>query len=147
MPWVRSITVACGASSRIASAGITGSSAFAIPQTTRSAAITDAMTIAAARAAEELHVRALLCISATGFTALSGGNGSASTINISGTADVTLPAFPTTRGTGASATISFDGGILRPGGPSATYLGGAAGISALITPPSVAVRATWELIA
>ena len=32
------------------------------------AAITDAMTIAAARAAEELSVRALLCISASGFT-------------------------------------------------------------------------------
>ncbi len=32
------------------------------------AAITDAMTIAAARASEELHVRALLCISSTGFT-------------------------------------------------------------------------------
>ena len=32
------------------------------------AAITDAMTIAAARAAEELRVRALLCISSTGFT-------------------------------------------------------------------------------
>ena len=32
------------------------------------AAITDAMTIATARAAEELSVRALLCISASGFT-------------------------------------------------------------------------------
>ena len=32
------------------------------------AAITDAVTISAARAAEELHVRALLCISASGFT-------------------------------------------------------------------------------
>ncbi len=32
------------------------------------AAITDAVTIAAARAAQELHVRALLCISASGFT-------------------------------------------------------------------------------
>jgi pyruvate kinase len=32
------------------------------------AAITDAMTIAAARASEELSVRALLCISASGFT-------------------------------------------------------------------------------
>ena len=61
---------------------------------------------------------------AAGFTALSGGDGSVSTINIRGTADVTLPAFPTTRGTGASATINFDGGTLKPAAASATYMGG-----------------------
>jgi autotransporter-associated beta strand protein len=61
---------------------------------------------------------------ASGFSALSGGNSSNSTINISGTADVTLPAFPTTRGTGATATITFDGGTLKPAAASATYMGG-----------------------
>ncbi len=67
----------------------------------------------------------------TSFTNLSGGDNSVSTINLSGTADVTLPAFPTTRGTGATATITFNGGTLRAAGPSAAYLGGAA-TSALI---------------
>ena len=62
--------------------------------------------------------------SATSFTSLSGGDASTSTINISGTADVTLPAFPTTRGTGASATINFDGGTLKPLAASLTYMGG-----------------------
>ena len=62
--------------------------------------------------------------SAAGFTALSGGNNSVSAINISGSADVTLPAFPTARGTGTTATITFDGGTLRPAAPSAAYMGG-----------------------
>ena len=62
--------------------------------------------------------------SAVTFTNLSGGNNSVSTINISGTADVTLPAFPTARGTGATATITFDGGTLKPAAASATYMGG-----------------------
>jgi autotransporter-associated beta strand protein len=59
---------------------------------------------------------------ASDFTALSGGNGSASTIAISGTADVTLPAFPGTRGSGATATITFDGGLLRSAAASANYM-------------------------
>ena len=62
--------------------------------------------------------------SAVTFTQLSGGNTSNSTINLSGTADVTLPAFPTARGTGSTATITFDGGILRPRAASASYMGG-----------------------
>ena len=44
-------------------------------------------------------------------------------MNIGG-ADVTLPAFPTARGGGTTATISFNGGTLKPAAASATYLGG-----------------------
>jgi autotransporter-associated beta strand protein len=62
--------------------------------------------------------------SAATFTNLSVGDTSTSTINISGAADVTLPAFPTTRGSGATATINFDGGTLKPAAASATYMGG-----------------------
>jgi autotransporter-associated beta strand protein len=62
--------------------------------------------------------------SATSFTALGVGNSGIVTLNIGGTADVTLPAFPTVRGSGTTATINFDGGTLRPAAASATYLGG-----------------------
>jgi autotransporter-associated beta strand protein len=62
--------------------------------------------------------------SAASFTALSGGDTSSSSIAISGTADVTLPAFPTARGSGSTATITFDGGTLRPLVASTTYMGG-----------------------
>jgi autotransporter-associated beta strand protein len=61
---------------------------------------------------------------AASFTQLSGGNNSVSTIHIGGTADVTLPAFPTGRGAGATATLTFDGGVLKPAAPSLSYIGG-----------------------
>jgi autotransporter-associated beta strand protein len=61
---------------------------------------------------------------ATTFNVLSAGNNSRSTIQISGTADVTLPAFPTIRGVGATATLTFDGGTLKPRAASPIYLGG-----------------------
>ncbi len=63
--------------------------------------------------------------SATTFNALSGGNNSSSTITIGGTAQVTLPAFPTNaKGSGATATITFDSstGFLSPVAASATYI-------------------------
>ena len=63
--------------------------------------------------------------SAVTFSALSGGNNSTSTIKIGGTAQVTLPVFPTNvKGTGATATITFDSttGFLSPAAASATYL-------------------------
>ncbi len=75
---------------------------------------------------------------------LSGGNGSVSTINISGTADVTLPALPTTRGTGATATITFDGGTLssaRAGGsPPTGVCAGGSTRSAVVTAHAADVR-------
>ena len=61
---------------------------------------------------------------ANAFTVLAAGNTNAATINISGTADVTLPAFPTARGTGSTATITLDGGTLRPAAASTAYMGG-----------------------
>jgi autotransporter-associated beta strand protein len=62
---------------------------------------------------------------ATNFLSLSAGGANTSTINIGGLADVTLPAFPTNAlGTGSTATLNFDGGTLRPGAASATYIGG-----------------------
>jgi len=62
--------------------------------------------------------------SATTFSNLSRGNNVSSTLTIGGTADVTLPAFPTTRGTSSTATLNFDGGTLKPSASSAAYLGG-----------------------
>jgi len=58
------------------------------------------------------------------FPNLSAGNIVTSTITIGGTADVTLPAFPTARGTGSTATLYFNGGTLKPLTTSPTYLGG-----------------------
>ena len=58
------------------------------------------------------------------FPRLAAGNTNTAEINIGGTADVTLPAFPTSRGTSSTATITFDGGTLRPLAASGTYMGG-----------------------
>ena len=46
-----------------------------------------------------------------------------STIILTG-GTTTLPVFPTTRGAGATTTMLFDGGVLRPGASSTTYLQG-----------------------
>ena len=61
---------------------------------------------------------------ATTFANLGTGNSGVVTMNIGGTASVTLPAFPTGRGTGTTATINFDGGTLKNSAASATYMGG-----------------------
>lgn len=58
------------------------------------------------------------------FDRLAEGSGNVDTIRIGGSADVTLPAFPTVRGAGATATVYFNGGVLRPSAASATYMGG-----------------------
>jgi len=62
--------------------------------------------------------------SAAAFSFLSAGNNVTSALTIGGTADVTLPAFPTARGTGSTATLTFDGGTLKPAASSPAYLGG-----------------------
>jgi fibronectin-binding autotransporter adhesin len=62
--------------------------------------------------------------SAAGFPSLGVGASGVVNMNIGGTADVTLPDFPTARGSGTTATISFNGGTLRPLGASGTYMGG-----------------------
>ena len=56
------------------------------------------------------------------FPRLALGNTNTANITIGGTADVTLPAFPTARGTSSTATLTFDGGVLRPLAASATYI-------------------------
>lgn len=61
---------------------------------------------------------------AKNFPRLAAGNTNTAEITIGGTADVTLPFFPTARGTSSTATLYFDGGTLRPFAASATYMGG-----------------------
>ncbi|OYV04507.1 MAG: hypothetical protein CFE26_16525, partial [Verrucomicrobiales bacterium VVV1] len=58
------------------------------------------------------------------FTVLSAGASNASTITIGGTAQVTLPAIPSTKGAGSTAAITFDSttGYLRPTATSTTYM-------------------------
>ena len=70
-----------------------------------------------------LNVSAGVFIAAA-FPRMAASDGDISTINISGTGDVTLPAFPTARGASATATITFNGGILRPAAASTTFMGG-----------------------
>ncbi len=68
--------------------------------------------------------------SATSFTLNAASGGTTSAITIGGTAQVTLPIFPTARGTfgsGSTATITFDsttggGGFLAPTAASAAYM-------------------------
>jgi fibronectin-binding autotransporter adhesin len=62
--------------------------------------------------------------SASTFTSLAGGDASSATIYIGGTAEVTLPAFPTARGAGSTAILTFDGGSLLPAHTSTNYLAG-----------------------
>jgi fibronectin-binding autotransporter adhesin len=60
--------------------------------------------------------------SANSFTLLSAGATNDSKIIIGGSADVTLPAFPTARGASSTASLTLDGGTLRPAAASATYI-------------------------
>lgn len=69
---------------------------------------------------------------ATNFSLLSAANNDVSTINIGGTAVVTLPDFPTARGSGTTTTINFDGGTLKNSVASATYMNAQAATSAFI---------------
>lgn len=62
--------------------------------------------------------------SASQFTNLARGNAVQASLLIANDADVTLPAFPSARGTGSTATLEFDGGTLRPSAASASYLSG-----------------------
>lgn len=56
------------------------------------------------------------------FARMAAGNSNTATLTIGGNADVTLPAIPVTRGTGSSATVIFDGGVLKPSAASTAYL-------------------------
>ena len=61
---------------------------------------------------------------ATNFTVLAASPASSAAITIGGSAQVTLPAFPTARGGGSTATLTFDGGTLIPAAASTAYLSG-----------------------
>jgi autotransporter-associated beta strand protein len=61
---------------------------------------------------------------AANFPILAGADNGSAVIKIGGTAKVTLPAFPTTRGLNATATITFDGGTLSPSFGSTDYMSG-----------------------
>jgi uncharacterized repeat protein (TIGR02543 family) len=56
------------------------------------------------------------------ITRFCNGTNDVATITIGGTADVTLGAFPTTRAADSTATITFDGGTIRPYTNSTTYM-------------------------
>ncbi len=62
--------------------------------------------------------------SANQFPRLAAGNDNTAVINIGGSADVTLPAFPITRGSNSTVTVYIDGGTLRPKATSPAYMGG-----------------------
>lgn len=60
--------------------------------------------------------------SATNFLYLAAAPRAGAFLTIGGTAAVTLPAFPTTRGAGSTSQLTFDGGVLTPFAASATYI-------------------------
>jgi fibronectin-binding autotransporter adhesin len=62
--------------------------------------------------------------SAAAWSFLAAGNNGVASITVGGTAQVALPAFPTLRGTGATASLTFDGGTLTPTAASTAYLSG-----------------------
>lgn len=66
--------------------------------------------------------------SAANITFMSAANSGVTSIVVGSTAttaaQVTLPAFPVARGTGATATLTFDGGTLTPYAASTAYIGG-----------------------
>jgi autotransporter-associated beta strand protein len=89
---------------------------------------TSALTVGSA-AAGPSGVNAVLRLTggtfnATQFTALSAGPSNVSSITISGDAQVTLPAHPTARGSGSTATLTLDSttGFLSPAATTATYM-------------------------
>ena len=55
---------------------------------------------------------------------LGAADNSTAVINLGGSAQATLPAFPVLRGAGATATLNFDGGTLIPAASNPDYLGG-----------------------
>jgi autotransporter-associated beta strand protein len=58
------------------------------------------------------------------FARLAAADNNTAIINIGGTADVTLPNFPTARGAGTTTTLNIDGGIVRNSSATGTFIGG-----------------------
>ncbi len=85
------------------------------------------LTVAGGSVANSSNNYALLAISngmfwSSGFGGLASGNDSTGLVYFGQGAQITLPAFPTARGTNAYAEVTFDGGTLTPLAASATYL-------------------------
>ena len=60
----------------------------------------------------------------TSFATMAAGAGSSAEITIAGSAYVVMPGFPTARGAGSTATLTFDGGTLRPVASDSAYISG-----------------------
>lgn len=58
------------------------------------------------------------------FSSLANAPNATASLSIGGSAQVTLPPFPITRGSGSTATLFFNGGTLTPSAASTAYLGG-----------------------
>ena len=85
------------------------------------------MTVAGGGAANSSNSFALLAISngtfwSSGFGGFASGNDSTGRIYFGQGAQVTLPAFPTVRGTNAYSEVTFDGGTLAPLAASTAYM-------------------------
>jgi autotransporter-associated beta strand protein len=85
------------------------------------------MTVAGGGAVNSSNSFALLAISngtfwSSGFTGFANGNDSTGIVYFGQGAQVTLPAFPTARGTNAYAEVTFDGGTLAPLAASTAYM-------------------------
>ena len=111
-----------------------GSSTNLFSQTGGTATVAGFLTLggAAADSGNNMAITSTLSLtggtfSATTFPLNAGSGGTSSAITIGGTAQVTLPVFPTARGAGSTATITFDttpggGGFLSPTAASAAYM-------------------------
>ncbi len=85
------------------------------------------MTLAGGSASGSSNSFALLAISngtfwSSGFGGFASGNDSTGLVYFGQGAQVTLPAFPTARGTNAYAEVTFDGGTLAPLAASTAYM-------------------------
>jgi len=85
------------------------------------------VTVAGGGAVNSSNNYALLAISngtfrSTAFGGLASGNDSTGLVHFGQGARVTLPAFPTVRGTNSYSEITFDGGTLSPIASSAAYM-------------------------
>jgi autotransporter-associated beta strand protein len=85
------------------------------------------LTVAGGSAVNSSNSYALLAISngtfwSSGFGGFASGNDSTGILYFGQGAQVTLPAFPTARGTNAYAEVTFDGGTLTPLAASTAYL-------------------------
>ena len=107
---------------------------------TGGSATTGTLTMGGANAVNHANCNATLSLtggtfSATAFTSLSGGNNSVSAITIGGSAQVTLPKFPTARGATTTTSITFNSttGYLAPGAAAADYMPAATFTNAWLT--------------